>query len=100
MGKPKSFPDGRLWTAVAVTQRREIVRALELHNGETKAAAVELGIERSSLYKLCDRIGFSIKQYRAELRDRTIANAEAEIDNWLDSPDVGGSWLDDVKAEG
>lgn len=90
MGRVKNNPSGRLWSAVEETQRREIERALEKSGGHTKQAAEELGIDRTTLYKIAARIGLDLKAFRAQVK-------ESDDPDWLDS--AAGSWLDDVAKE-
>jgi DNA-binding NtrC family response regulator len=50
-------PAGTLHETLARTERREILRALEAHDGDVTAAAAELGIGRSTLYRRMSELG-------------------------------------------
>lgn len=47
----KVNPQGRLWSILEATERREIEDALVKNAGNVRASATYLGIERSRLYK-------------------------------------------------
>jgi transcriptional regulator with PAS, ATPase and Fis domain len=50
-------PAGTLTETLARAERREIVRALEAHDGDVNAAATELGIGRSTMYRRMSELG-------------------------------------------
>jgi transcriptional regulator of acetoin/glycerol metabolism len=50
-------PAGTLTETLARAERREIVRALEAHDGDVNAAATELGIGRSTMYRRMGELG-------------------------------------------
>ena len=42
---------GRRWSTIELAERDAILRALEAHHGNKRAAAHELGLARSTLYR-------------------------------------------------
>jgi hypothetical protein len=86
-----SNPGGRLRASVQKTQRAEILRALRVCNGNTTKTAEYLGIERSSLYALVNKLGIDIQAERKQI-ERTERSG-------MGTKTTASSWLTDAAQE-
>ncbi len=54
---PKVNPNGRLWSILEETERREIQLALAKHQGNVRRSSTYLGVHYSYLYKRLKTLG-------------------------------------------
>jgi len=56
---------GRLIESLEALERRMIQAAIKNHDGNLRAAAMDLGVNRGGLYKRMNRLGIQLDDYRA-----------------------------------